>query len=224
MLIAGKNPLYNRLSFDAKTAAILGFSLFGTNQHYLINKENQLDIKTFNSFLNKYKKKPFLIFGFTSDVYSIFLDQFEKRKKIDLSNAILIHGGGWKKLQSKNISNEIFKNRLEENYNIKKIINYYGLIEQVGSIFFECPNCNVFICSDYSDIIIRDKNFNVKNKGSGIVQLLSLLPTSYPGHNILTEDLGEIVGNDHCKCGIKGKTFKIHGRILNSEVRGCSNV
>ena len=30
--------------------------------------------------------------------------------------------------------------------------------------FFECHNCENFIASDYSDIIIRDKNFNVLKK------------------------------------------------------------
>ena len=107
---------------------------------------------------------------------------------------------------------------------VRILINYYGLIEQVGSIFFECPTCNVFICSDFSDILIRDQNFNIKDKGKGIVQLISLIPTSYPGHNILTEDIGEVLGYDYCKCGIKGKAFRIHGRIANSEIRGCSNV
>ena len=53
------------------------------------------------------------------------------------------------------------------------------------------------------------------------MQLISLLPKSYPGHNILTEDLGEIT---KCKCGFKGKCFTIKGRIKNSEIRGCSNV
>ena len=42
--------------------------------------------------------------------------------------------------------------------------------------------------------LIRDKNFNILEKNQkGLVQLISLLPTSYPGHNILTEDVGEII-------------------------------
>ena len=46
-----------------------------------------------------------------------------------------------------------------------------------------------------------------KNGKKGLLQLFSLLPTSYPGHNILTEDIGEIVDKKKCKCGIKGKFF-----------------
>ena len=224
MLIIGQNPIFNRFNFNAKTAAILGFSLFGSNHEYLFNKSNELDEKVLFNFLKKYKNQKFLIFGFTSDIYSTFFYHLAKIKKINLENAVLIHGGGWKKLESKKISNSVFKKKLLTNYNIQTVINYYGLIEQVGSIFFECPICNVFICSDFSDILIRDQNFNIKNKGKGIVQLISLIPTSYPGHNILTEDIGEVLGYDYCKCGIKGKAFRIHGRIANSEIRGCSNV
>jgi hypothetical protein len=52
---------------------------------------------------------------------------------------------------------------------------------------------------------------------------LSLLPHSYPGHSILTEDIGKLVGVDTCPCGRKGKYFKIFGRIKNAEIRGCSD-
>ena len=53
---------------------------------------------------------------------------------------------------------------------------------------------------------------------------MSLLPTSYPGHNILTEDIGEIIGEDNCKCGLKGKYFLVHGRTKKAEIRGCSDI
>jgi hypothetical protein len=50
------------------------------------------------------------------------------------------------------------------------------------------------------------------------------LPKSYPGHIILTEDEGEIIGDGDCACGRLGKYFKIHGRLKNAEMRGCSDV
>ena len=77
---------------------------------------------------------------------------------------------------------------------IKDIYNYYGLVEQTGSIFIECKKCGQLVTSVFSDIFIRDREFNiVKNGKKGLIQLFSLLPTSYPGHSILTEDIGEIV-------------------------------
>ena len=57
----------------------------------------------------------------------------------------------------------------------------------------------------------------------GLIQLVSVLPESYPGHSILTEDTGFIIGEDDCPCGRLGKTFKVCGRIKNAEIRGCSD-
>ena len=64
----------------------------------------------------------------------------------------------------------------------------------------------------------------MKNGNRGFIQLLSLLPTSYPGHSILTEDIGEIVDNKNCSCPLYGKRFLVHGRIKEAEIRGCSDV
>jgi len=104
------------------------------------------------------------------------------------------------------------------------VIDYYGMVEQTGSIFLECKHCLNFKTSYYSDILIRDKNLNVLEDGKkGLIQLFSLLPTSYPGHSILTEDIGEIVKNNNCECSTMGKSFKVYGRSTNSELRGCSD-
>ena len=80
-------------------------------------------------------------------------------------------------------------------------------------------------CSNYSDVIIRrPADFSTAGAGErGLIELISLLPTSYPGHVLLTEDEGEILGEDDCPCGRKGKYFKIHGRIRGAEIRGCSD-
>ena len=53
-----------------------------------------------------------------------------------------------------------------------------------------------FAPSKYSEVLIRDKNFKSLQKIKGFIQLLSLLPKSYPGHSILTEDIGEIIENE----------------------------
>ena len=98
------------------------------------------------------------------------------------------------------------------------------MIEQTGSIFLECK-FGFFHTTIFSDIFIRDKNLKVLNfNNKGIIQLVSLIPTSYPGHNILTEDIGIIHGEDDCLCGQKGKYFKVIGRVKDTEVRGCSDV
>jgi hypothetical protein len=53
--------------------------------------------------------------------------------------------------------------------------------------------------------------------------VVSVLPGSYPGHALLTEDEGVVLGEDDCPCGRLGKYFKVLGRIKSAELRGCSD-
>jgi len=225
IIVGNKSNIIDKRSFDAKTAAVLGFSLFAKEIFYL-NESNEINYEGLNRFIKKNANERFILFGFTFDIYQILINDFKlKNLKYHLnSNSIIIHGGGWKKLENKKISKKKLNFLLSSKFKIKNIINYYGLIEQTGSIFFDCKICGSFVTSEYSDIIIRDNNFNIlKSNQKGFVQLLSSLPTSYPGHSILTEDIGEIVENN-CKCKKIGKRFLIHGRTIKSEVRGCSDV
>jgi hypothetical protein len=50
-----------------------------------------------------------------------------------------------------------------------------------------------------------------------------MLPTSYPGHSILTEDLGVIQGIDDDPGGWLGKRFSLLGRVPRTQLRGCSD-
>ena len=224
MLIIDKKPsITNRSFFNAKSAAIFGFSLFGKNYCYLINEKNEIDYKQLNLFIKKFSDKKFLIFGFTSLIYKYLIIEMNNNLKINFDNGILLHGGGWKKLENKKISSELFKKKLQEKLNLKKVFNYYGMVEQTGSIFIEC-NHGYFHTTIFSDIFIRDHNFAIQNfNKKGLIQLISLIPSSYPGHNIITEDIGEIKGDGDCKCGLNGKYFLVHGRAKEAEIRGCSD-
>ena len=226
IVIASKARLNLSNSLDAKNAAIRGFSIFAKKQFFIEKNNGEIDYRAFNQFLRKYGKSKFLIFGFTSDVYNFLIEKLETKKLFqDLRNAHLLHGGGWKKMEEKKVDNKIFKKKLKEKLKIKNIFNYYGVVEQTGSIFIEC-RCGKLITSIFSEILIRNEKLEVlKNKKKGLVQLFSLLPSSYPGQSILTEDIGEIINEEGCKkCGLTGKSFIIHGRSKQAEVRGCSNI
>ena len=82
------------------------------------------------------------------------------------------------------------------------------------------------MASIYSDIFIRDENLEIiyENKKKGFLQVMSLLPTSYPGNSLLTEDIAEMRNDIKCDCSQGGKKFIIHGRSKNSEIRGCANI
>ena len=226
MIIIDQNPhKQKKESFNARSAAIYGFSIFGKDHTFLLDKNGNIDYKLLNSFLERNSSQKIFIFGFTSFIYEQLINKLSnKLVQFPFNNAILLHGGGWKKMEKIKVSNKIFKQKLYDKLKIRKIHNYYGLVEQTGSIFIDCEKCGSFISSIYSDVIVRDKSFNeIKDGRKGIIQLLSLLPTSYPGHNILTEDMGEIVSSKSCVCSNKGKRFKVYGRNKDSEIRGCSD-
>jgi hypothetical protein len=56
------------------------------------------------------------------------------------------------------------------------------------------------------------------------VQVCSVLPTSFPGNLLLTEDMAQVIAYDGCACGRRGISFRFAGRIPKSELRGCGNL
>jgi hypothetical protein len=225
LIIDNENSIKNRNDFTARGAGILGFSIFASERFFIFDKDMKLNLNELTKFINKNKNKKILIFGFTYIIWEFFYKEIIKsKKKINLSNSILIHGGGWKKLDNEKISNNEFKSFLSKGLKIKNVHNYYGMVEQTGSIYLECEK-GFLHTSIFNDVIIRDQTTlkPLKICEKGLVNVISLIPHSYPGHSILTEDLGQIYGEDDCKCKRKGKYFKIFGRVKRAEVRGCSD-
>lgn len=225
LIIDCPSVIKDRNMFSARGAGILGFSIFGADRTYALDDEMNLDIKSIEAFLDKHKGEKILLFGFTFMVWQHFYKELKKiNKKIDLSNGILIHGGGWKKLLSEAVSQEEFKKKLNEVCGIKNVHDYYGMVEQTGCIYMECEEGHLH-ASIFSDVITRrHTDFSPCDIGeTGIIQVVSMLAQSYPGHSLLTEDEGIILGEDDCPCGRKGKYFKVLGRLKNAEIRGCSD-
>lgn len=217
----------NRLMFSARGAGILGFSIFGAKKIYALDDDMNLNVEALKEFLEKYKGQKILLFGFTFMVWKHFYKELVRLKdevSFDLSNGILIHGGGWKKLVNEAVSPEEFHRRLKDICGLDSVHDYYGMVEQTGCIYMQCE-CGHLHASIFSDVIIRKpEDFSICKKGErGIIQVVSAIPESYPGHSLLTEDEGEILGEDDCPCGRKGKYFKIYGRLKNAEIRGCSD-
>lgn len=215
----------NRNLFSARGAGILGLSNFGRYHTYLLDEAMSIDMDQLRDFMNKHPEGPIFMFGFTFMIWQYLYQPLKNSgETIDFSRVILIHSGGWKKLQEIAVDNAAFKQALQDRFGIKHVHNFYGMVEQVGSIFVECEEGHLHTPSS-ADIIIRDPHtFLPLEFGKvGVVQVLSLIPRSYPGHSLLSEDLGIIHGEDDCRCGKKGKYFSILGRIPKAEMRGCSD-
>jgi hypothetical protein len=105
-----------------------------------------------------------------------------------------------------------------------RIINFYGMVEQVGSVFFENPQ-GFLQAPSTADVLIRDPySFAPVAPGKpGLIQVLSALPASYPGHSLLTEDRGILRDEEGGAAGLRGRFFEVLGRLSQTELRGCSD-
>lgn len=225
IILDTKSVLKNRKSFSARGAGILGFANFGRKHFYALNDDMTLDVEGLQNFLEEFKGQRILLFGFTFMIWQfVYKESIKQGLDIDFGNSILIHGGGWKKLKDEAVDAQTFNRLLKEQLGIQEVHNYYGMVEQVGSIFVECSHGHLH-APQFADVIIRDPiTFEPLPFGEqGLIQVLSELPKSYPGHSLLTEDLGTILGEDDCPCGWKGKYFTVGGRIPKAELRGCSD-
>jgi phenylacetate-coenzyme A ligase PaaK-like adenylate-forming protein len=225
LIIDHPGVIKDRTKFSARGAGILGLSNFGRGHVYALNDDMSLNLEAIELFSKKYEGIPKLIFGFTFMVWQYFLLELEANKKfIDLNNSILFHSGGWKKLEAMSVDNNEFKERLRAVCGDLRIHNFYGMVEQVGSVFVECEYGYLHAPS-FADLIVRDPlSWRPLPMGhSGVIQVLSAVPYSYPGHSLLTEDLGTIFGEDDCACGRLGRYFHVHGRMAKAEIRGCSD-
>ena len=223
MIIVDTSSLIgDRRQFSARGAGVLGMMNFGRDHFYALDADMRLDRDGLRRFLEQHAGEPVFLFGFTFMVWRYFLEALAPGD-VDLSNGILIHGGGWKKLADAAVDRRAFRQAFAERLRLTRIHDYYGMVEQVGSIYLECDQ-GVFHTPAFSDVVVRDPvTWAAASGRQGVLQVLSALPTSYPGHSLLTEDLGTIVADDGCACGWRGRHFLVHGRVPAAEPRGCSD-
>ena len=225
LIIDCPSVVKNRAMFSARGAGILGFSIFGRKKRYALNDAMELQLDAVRAFLAEHVGERILLFGFTFMVWQHFYKALQATgERLDLSNAVLIHGGGWKKLASEAVTPAAFRAALREVCGDLDVADYYGMVEQTGCIHLECAEGHIHT-STYADVIVRRPfDFSPAAFGErGIIEVVSLLPESYPGHALLTEDEGVLIGEDDCPCGRKGKYFKVLGRLKQAELRGCSD-
>ncbi len=226
LVIDHPSVVKDRRSFSARGAGILGMMTFGRAHRFALRDDGMaIDWDALEAFAEANRGQSVLAFGFTFMVWKHFLEPLAKAgRRLPFDDAILVHSGGWKKLEAEAVSNERFRAEALARGGFARVHNFYGMVEQTGSVFVECEQGRLH-APVFADIRVRDSRTwaEVPHGTPGIVQVLSVLPRSYPGHSLLTEDMGVITGEDDCACGRLGRTFRILGRIPRAEVRGCSD-
>ncbi|MBQ1026043.1 acyl-protein synthetase [Micromonospora sp. C95] len=221
LLVDSKALLRDRRTFSARGAGVLGMATFGRDHAWALDDDGNVALDVICGFLAAHGDEPFLIFGFTYLVW-LHLYRVAREHGLNLSNGLLIHSGGWKKLVDQAVSPAQFRAALAE-VGLARTFNFYGMVEQIGTIFLEGPSGGSLYCPDFADVVVRDPQTwaELPPGEPGLLEVVSTLPTSYPGHVLLTEDLGVVHGIDDGAW--PGKRFSVLGRLPRAEARGCSD-
>ncbi|MCE5267562.1 MAG: hypothetical protein LLG00_06735 [Planctomycetaceae bacterium] len=218
-------------SLTARGAAIRGVGNFASETVFALDRTGDGGLvanwERIGDFFARHNGQPVLAFGFTFMVWTQFTMEAERRgANFHASDAVLLHSGGWKKLASQAVSKEEFNRRTAAVLGTQaaRVLDFYGMVEQVGTVFVDCP-CGNKHAPAFADVILRRPLTlqPVAVGESGIIEVLSVLPSSYPGQALMTEDQGVLLGVDDCPCGRKGKYFRFTSRIERAEIRGCGD-
>jgi len=234
-IVVDADPKYSSGNIlGARGAATTGFLNFAKSATYLLKEKKNvlsLDVKKLEEvvkFFDQNHQKP-IVFGFTYVLYEHILKNDNIFGDVNLgADSLLIHIGGWKKLEDKKVSKREFNSLVEKRLGIKpnNIIDVYGFTEHMGLIYPSFGE-GYKTTSIFSDVIARDPvTFAPLEEGKeGILEFISPLPYSYPGLAITTDDLG-IVENFRGDKNSEffGKKFIVTGRAKNAEVRGCGDI
>jgi hypothetical protein len=223
VIVDARSTLRDRRTLTARGAGIIGMATFGRDHFYALDDDMLLDRDGLVTWLDEHAGSRVLIFGFTFMIWEHLLKALNPGE-LDLRDGILMHSGGWKKLAERAVGNDEFKAELERVTGLRRVHNFYGMAEQIGTVFVECER-GFLHAPNASDIVVRDPaTWEVVPDGeTGVAQMLSALPESYPGHSILTEDFARIEAVDGCGCGRSGKAVAVLGRVPEAELRGCSD-
>ncbi len=217
-------------SLSARGAAIRGLVPWASGVTYgLRYQDGELvpDVDVLGQFAEDYGERDVLVFGFTFLVWINTVERLrEHGVKLSLPRGVLLHSGGWKKLTELAVDKATFNRGVALTLGLPEaaVLDFYGMVEQVGVIFIDCPEGNKHT-PNFAEVILRDvlSLEPVQIGHSGLIQVNSALPTSYPGQALLTEDVGTLLGVDDCPCGRSGLYFRFRSRAQRAELRGCGD-
>lgn len=225
LIIDAENTVRDRQKFSARTAAINGFSMFSRGRCFALNDDMRPDFDRVRAFLASNVDKRIFVFGFTFLIWNAFIQELQRRGDVlCLENSFFLHGGGWKKLEAERVSNAEFKSAIRLSTSCRSVHNYYGMVEQTGTIFIECDYGRLHAARQSSALTRDPASHSPLGHGqTGLLQVFSTIQYSYPGHSLLTEDVGRTYAAGECPCGREGTIVEIDGRLARAEVRGCSD-
>jgi hypothetical protein len=222
----------NNLELGARGAAIQGLQPFASQVTHCLRLDAggglALDRDCAVDFARKHQGMTVLVYGFTYILWNhLVKPMLAEGVCFELPDAYILHSGGWKRLQDQSVDKGTFNDGLAKVFGCSpaRVIDFYGMVENVGVIYPDCTEGNKHAPA-FGEVVVRNPLTlePVARGETGIIQVCSVLPTSFPGHLLLTEDMGQVIALDECACGRLGIAFRFSGRVPKADVRGCGNI
>ena len=216
----------------ARGAAIQALGSFATEVACGLRRNQEegpsLDLEKLMDFATRWKQAEVLVYGFTYVIWTHLVQPLQSKGiTLALPNVRVLHSGGWKRLERQAVTKDVFIRGVASIFGCStdRVTDYYGMVENVGVIYPDCESGNKHVPA-FAEIIVRNPLTlsPVEAGEQGLVQVCSVLPTSFPGFLVLTEDMAEIMDCEKCPCGRRGTCFRFVRRVPKAEARGCGNV
>lgn len=173
------------------------------NGFYLYNHE---ELKKTLEKLRERGKKTILL------GVSFALVDFAKDYKIEFPELIVMETGGMKG-RGREMSRDEIHNAIKSSFNVENVHSEYGMAELLSQSYSKADG--IFLSPPWKRVLIKDIYDPSKILGEGakgkvnIIDLANIYSCSF----IETEDMGMKTAGD---------SFKILGRLNNTELRGCN--
>lgn len=150
--------------------------------------------------------QPYILIGVTYALLD-FAEQFPRL----LQNATIIETGGMKGRREELIRDEVHA-MLKQAFGIDHIESEYGMTELLSQSY--AKRDGIFYTPEWKKVLVRDINdpFQIEPVGRGVLNVIDLA-NLHSCSFIATDDVGEV---------FEDGSFKVNGRLDNSELRGCS--
>jgi hypothetical protein len=228
LVLDDAKSMRSRAGIPARIAAALSIKELAGDMHFVLS-DGESGSQIAWDTVRKVLAEPgdIIVYGFTWVLWTAWA---QGHMPTDVADTLrsrkvsFVHSGGWKKLESIRVDRGAFDHALLDGCGAgSTVVDYYGLVEQVGVIYPLCEHGARHV-PVWADVIVRD-SFTLEPLADapGQLQLLNPLPVGGPYHSVLTEDLGRLLP-DNCACGRLGRRFELIGRVPKAELRGCANV
>ena len=171
-----------------------GFYLY--NFEKLYNTLNELELA----------KQKTMVIGVT-----FALLDFAEEFKMNLNHTTILETGGMKGRKKEMTKDEVHQ-FLQQNLGVNEVHSEYGMTELLSQAY--STKNQIHTCPPWMKVCVRDEEdpLLIKPFGKGVINVIDLA-NIYSCSFIATDDVGEV---------FEDGSFKIYGRLDNSDLRGCS--